>query len=500
MYLIKITFSFLLVFCCVSRAAAQNFVKNGNFEQYDAIPFTMGQADLATYWDNVVVSSDFSYSLFSGTAHWGFGCMGILSYHNEDGDSETIGQDISDNPLQADSTYQFRFYGRGSQSICTGLDLTGLSSTPPLHGWGHHPTDFPGATLLASSSTVLVGNYREYTAVFTAPYTINYIAVSLSYADCYQYVNLDDVWIRPYHPIDLGSDIEACAGDTVTLHYEREGAAYRWSDDSTESSLTVTETGVYTLHLTADSVTYVDSVFVNFLPYPEPDLGEDVQLCDEAFYAIEAGAAEYYRWNDGTQNSFLLVTETGNYAVAASNGSCTVRDTLRVEFSRIPTDILGADGSICPQTTRLLDAFYPQAEYLWQDSSRQSSYLVTDPGSYAVTITAGDCVREDSLFLEEELFDCVPCHFYLPNAFSPNFDGINDELKAEVGCVFAEYTLSVYDRWGARIFYSLNPQEGWDGRYKGAEMPSGVYTAVAEYRFTTKRESRLFKGNVTLIR
>ncbi len=86
----------------------------------------------------------------------------------------------------------------------------------------------------------------------------------------------------------------------------------------------------------------------------------------------------------------------------------------------------------------------------------------------------------------------------IPTGFSPNGDGSNDELHV-LGGPFRDVDFRVYNQWGNLVFSTTNPDEGWDGTYKGVKQPGGVYvyTAVGN---TMKGRFVKLSGNVTLIR
>ena len=88
--------------------------------------------------------------------------------------------------------------------------------------------------------------------------------------------------------------------------------------------------------------------------------------------------------------------------------------------------------------------------------------------------------------------------FFIPNAFSPNGDGNNDILFVR-GKNIQELNLSVYDRWGQRVFQTSDINEGWDGKYRGKEMENAVFVYYLTLTYTDgKTETK--KGNVSLIR
>ena len=88
--------------------------------------------------------------------------------------------------------------------------------------------------------------------------------------------------------------------------------------------------------------------------------------------------------------------------------------------------------------------------------------------------------------------------FYFPNAFTPNNDGLNDIFKPTVDGNPKFYDLSIYGRWGELVFQSNNVRHGWNGYYKGNQLP-GVYIWICKYKFINE-EFNTIKGKVVLIK
>jgi len=87
---------------------------------------------------------------------------------------------------------------------------------------------------------------------------------------------------------------------------------------------------------------------------------------------------------------------------------------------------------------------------------------------------------------------------FFPNAFTPDGDNLNNTFKP-VGRFFKSYELRIYTRWGEPVFYTTDPQQGWDGTYLGRDAPQGVYVYTA---VITDSEGTRFerKGTVHLLR
>ncbi len=89
-----------------------------------------------------------------------------------------------------------------------------------------------------------------------------------------------------------------------------------------------------------------------------------------------------------------------------------------------------------------------------------------------------------------------PLSVFIPNAFTPNGDGINDTFGVK-GEGIKKFTMRIFDRWGEVIFESHSPKQQWDGTYEGKPAQSDVYV----YQFTAAGEKAETKsGSVTLVR
>ncbi len=71
--------------------------------------------------------------------------------------------------------------------------------------------------------------------------------------------------------------------------------------------------------------------------------------------------------------------------------------------------------------------------------------------------------------------------FYMPEAFSPNGDGINDELDVK-GVISSDFQLSIFNTWGTLLFHTADPSVRWDGRASGDDAPTGTYAFLVKYR------------------
>lgn len=88
---------------------------------------------------------------------------------------------------------------------------------------------------------------------------------------------------------------------------------------------------------------------------------------------------------------------------------------------------------------------------------------------------------------------------YVPNSFSPNGDGINDVFTG-ISRGFADFQLTIYDRWGRAVHTTMDADAGWDGSSNGQWLPTGVYAYVLEHTLACSTEGDRVVGHVTLLR
>ena len=144
--------------------------------------------------------------------------------------------------------------------------------------------------------------------------------------------------------------------------------------------------------------------------------------------------------------------------------------------------------------------FYDQL--LWdfgdgETSSDENPYHVYENvNGFTVCLVAYNDVCADTIC--KNIFIDFRALIGMPNAFSPNGDGINDVLKIE-GRGIVELSFRIYNRWGEKVFETTDKNVGWDGIYKGVLQEMDVYTYAVEATLINGQHVPL-KGNITLVR
>jgi gliding motility-associated-like protein len=312
-----------------------------------------------------------------------------------------------------------------------------------------------------------------------------------------------DILVSIFDPssVDLGPDQRLCPGESATLTCPVTDAQLLWNTGATGATITVSTTGTYWVEATNTGCIARDSVVVTMVPLTPPDLGPDQVLCvgDTAQAEVEVGTATVL-WSTGSTGPSIAVTNTGTYGVTLELEGCTASDEVRFTF--LPTTFetyLGWDSTLCPGEELLLSAETPFAEYLWSTGSADAAIVVNTVGTYTVQVSTACAVSTGTMMVVEG--ECAP-EVNVPNAFTPNGDGINDVFQVVMSNAPFELVVNIFDRWGELIYTSTDPDAFWDGTYDGTPAQDGVYVYTVRYRSIADAGvvSKQLTGHVTLLR
>ncbi len=237
-------------------------------------------------------------------------------------------------------------------------------------------------------------------------------------------------------------------------------------------------------------------------------------------YTGTGGAS--FVWNFGDGNTSTLADPTNIYASAIPyNVTLNVTDNNTCDV--IKTKSITKQILVSPNPTSLFD-YSPRtaganliytftnlstggASYYWDfgdskviSTNRRDStirYSFSASGTYDVCLSTTNTVGCTVKYCEPIVAEVNPL-FDVPNAFSPNGDGLNERIYVR-GFGIAKMTWKIYNRWGVVVYIGTNINEGWDGKYNGKIQPQEVYNYTLEIEFSDKVKA-FKKGDITLLR
>jgi len=202
---------------------------------------------------------------------------------------------------------------------------------------------------------------------------------------------------------------------------------------------------------------------------------------------------------------FSVTVGTNTYTTSGiytdvMNGCDTVITDLTINppptltLIKVDDNCGGNTGSI----TALVTTTNPPVTYNWNTGDNDSVISNLPVGTYNLTINdASGCVNSDTINVLDLEIEC-DFFIFIPNVFTPNGDGQNDEFLIHLkGLKFIN--LEIYNRWGLKLFETSDISQGWDGRTNsGSEVSDGTYFYILNYKNNDKRQVE--NGTLTLLR
>lgn len=347
--------------------------------------------------------------------------------------------------------------------------------------------------------------------------------------------------IFPEIVADFEFDYDTCVAGPVMftdLSFSGSGTLTNWEWDFGDGNGDVAQNpnhrygipGVFDVGLEVTDINDCtdDIIFpISYFPVPEeiivgPDRAVACNPAPISFFNLSTPIDESYEiiWDFGDGNfgegisPSHLYEEPGNYTVEVTITSpigCTTSETFPSAVEVQPSPI--ADFNFNPKVLSNFNkavSFTDQSTgaVFWEwDFGGEGSTLLQNPnftfpdtGAYEVQliVTHPSGCRDTVV----QVLDVEPqVRYFLPNAFTPNDDGLNDDYRGNGSFQFmTEFTLTIWNRWGELLFETRDPNEGWNGRRfnNGVLSPPGVYVCIVQYTGPRGEQIEL-KGFATLV-
>jgi len=309
----------------------------------------------------------------------------------------------------------------------------------------------------------------------------------------------------------FSSDTIVVCNDTITqlTVVPLTGVTYTWSDpESTNGSLTVTRNGKYWVTVSNGTCSQTDTTTVLFNSFVLSPIVEDVKLCKGGVPETIRAQGQNILWYTGPVGGTGSITppvqttaDTGHWEYWVSQ---TIRgcETPRAEVNSIVIDKphfeLGEPFIIPCDAAGIVLQVIPDDDtrYTWSNGGGSGkSMMVNQRGKYSLYAENMCGNYSDTVQAVECKDRCVQ----FPTGFTPNGDGKNDQFRAAAFCPVPKYHLIVFNRNGEKVFETSNPNDGWDGSYRGKKAPIGAYVFYSEYFDFVLKRSLTDKGTVVLL-
>lgn len=296
---------------------------------------------------------------------------------------------------------------------------------------------------------------------------------------------------------------------------------YLWDNNSTNSTQQTLTAGNYQISITDNAGCQAEAMLTLTQPTP---LDLTVTFSDPNCDGLATGMAQIetiiggvppynFSLNNGVKDNnqqFDNLAE-GNYNIIATDANgCEMEEFGELIAPIIPTIDLGADLTIGLADEISLEAITQGVETaIWRADTGLSCYNClmpiaspTNQTTYSVTVNSADnCTASDSISIRVLKIRDV----FVPNVFSPNNDGSNDQFFINAGPEANNVqSLRIFSRWGELVFEQLNftpndPIQGWNGTYQDQLLDSGVYIWQAAIDFIDG-ETVVYTGDVALVK
>ena len=331
--------------------------------------------------------------------------------------------------------------------------------------------------------------------------------------------NLNTTLVEPAQlAIDLSilSDVACLGGKDGSILADVTGGTqpytYAWKNADLELSNTSNlinglPAGIYSLAVHDNNNCVADNNIT--ITAPQFILESSVTKTDLSCHNVTDGTAQVnvtggtspylISWSNGSTGAATTNLPAGTYTITIqdSKNCTTINKTVIVSPSALLITAAVKDISCADQEDGEVNVTVsngtPPYTYLW--SNGFSSPIITDldAGVYTVTVTDQKlCTNTADATVNSGTGDCL----FIPNAFSPNSDGVNDRWVLRNIKLFPQNTMQIFNQWGQQLYSAAPYLEAWDGRHNGNLLPPATYY----YIFSRGDGSASFTGPLTIIK
>jgi len=376
-----------------------------------------------------------------------------------------------------------------------------------------------GANSYSWSPATGLSNSSVANPVASPTATTRYFVTGADAAGCTSTDNLL-ITVNPTPVVSVSNDSLVCENSIVPLNATG-GIQYSWLPSAGLSNsnianpvATAVATTKYVVTVTNNNgCTAKDSVVLSVRKTPVFDISPAADACIKKSAQLTASGGDIYLWTPGISlnnpalfNPIASPVVTTIYSVTITDTICRVTNTLstQVKIWPAPGISIQKTGDVdCSNGSSQLTAA-GGITYSWQADPTLSNPDIANPvasptatTTYYVNITdQHGCTNSDSVIVYVTTDN--KSGYYIPTAFTPNNDGVNDCYGIRYWGSVNEIDFSIYNRWGQRVFHAKRADACWDGKLNGIAQDAAVYVYVIKAKTNCGDVFR--KGTMVLIR
>jgi gliding motility-associated-like protein len=405
----------------------------------------------------------------------------------------------------------------GDNSVFTLQANVSAGYNDPVYQWqlstnnGASWTNIPGATnaTYIRPAVTATGNYMYRFAVSERS--------NMNISSCSIASNVVAITVNKF-PVVAATNRGNCTGDTLFLN-ANDGVSYSWTGPLNFSSTSQSpfilnavprNSGKYYVKVTsAKGCVSIDSTIADITAAPIVNAGNDIEICEDRTVQLNSTGTNItaYQWspvvgisNANIPNPVAQPSQTTLYILTVANNNCRSSDSVMITVNRNPKADAGPDKVIIAGESVVLDgvAGGTDISYTWSPPEYITSVITLNPTinppatkSYTLKVISnkGCGVATDNVLVK------VYKELFVPNAFTPNGDGINDTWHIETLEAYPNAEVKVYNRYGEIVFTNSVMNKYWEGKFKGVSLPAGAYAYIIDLKINLP----LIKGVVFII-
>lgn len=410
--------------------------------------------------------------------------------------------------VNSNETFNLKFTDSNG---CKGEDSINLTISPlPDFNLGNDTTICEGESVVLQVETSGL-NYIWSTGSVSQEITIdaeNIYSVTASNNIGCNSTDSISLMINQLPIVNLGADTTICEYQSLLLDANNSGMNFIWNTGATTQKITVTKEGLYSVEV-RDEIGCLGSneIMVSKSIISDPFSDKDKIICegDTIILQPDPGYENYnISWFSSPNSPLLNVSETGIYSSLVTNEFC--KDTFEINVTKIDTpdaviiDLHGLNNYCFDHdyTTLGIESNENNLTIDWINSGRSDELEITAPGIYITEVSNEYC----SAIYQKEIIEYCTGNIYIPNAFTPNDDNVNDIFLPLSNEHINDYEFRVFNRWGDLLFMTNDIGKGWNGKVNNKTVQVDVYVYKITYSYTSPYDGLVKEekiGRVTLL-